>query len=87
MECMFEKNVRSNYLSSKNRMYTVLISFNMDTKQGHMTCGNRLAIEREGSFQKFASFEEEFHLFCLGLLGSSKTSSCCLTLEKMTPAH
>ena len=27
----------------------------MDGKRGHVTCGNRLAIERQESFQKFAS--------------------------------
>ena len=31
----------------------------MDGKRGHVTCGNRLAIERQESFQKFASLEEE----------------------------
>ena len=40
----------------------------MDGKRGHMTCGNRLAIERQESFKKFASLEEEL-LLCLGLLG------------------
>ena len=59
----------------------------MDRKRGHVTCGNRLAIEREESFKKFASFEEELHLLCLGLLEFSKTSSCGLILEKMTPAQ
>ena len=39
----------------------------MDGKQGHVTCGNRLAIEREESFQKFESLEEEL-LLCSGLL-------------------
>ena len=34
----------------------------MDGKQGHVTCGNRLAIERQESFQKFASLEEELLL-------------------------
>ena len=47
----------------------------MDWKRGHVTCGNRLAIERQESFQKFASFEfEEELLLCLGLLGSYKIS-------------
>ena len=31
----------------------------MDGKRGHVTCGNRLAIERQESFQKLASLEEE----------------------------
>ena len=34
----------------------------MDGKLGHVTCGNRLAIERQESFQKFASLEEELLL-------------------------
>ena len=34
----------------------------MDGKRGHMTCGNRLAIERQESFQKFASLQEELLL-------------------------
>ena len=59
----------------------------MDRKRGHVTCENRLAIEGKESFQKFATFEEELNLPCLGLLGSSKTSSHGLILEKMTPAQ
>ena len=31
----------------------------MDGKRGHVMHGNRLAIERQESFQKFASLEEE----------------------------
>ena len=31
----------------------------MDGKRGHATCGNQLAIERQESFQKFASLEEK----------------------------
>ena len=31
-------------------------------KRGHVTRGNRLAIERQESFQKFASLEEELLL-------------------------
>ena len=31
----------------------------MDGKQGHVTCGNRLAMEHQEAFQKFASLEEE----------------------------
>ena len=34
----------------------------MDGKRGHVTCGNRLAIECQESFQKFASLEEELLL-------------------------
>ena len=34
----------------------------MDGKRDHVTCGNRLAIERQESFQKFASLEEELLL-------------------------
>ena len=34
----------------------------MDGKQGYVTYGNQLAIEREGSFTKFASFNEELLL-------------------------
>ena len=40
----------------------------MDGKRGHVTCGNRLAIECQESFQTFASLEEEL-LLCSGLLG------------------
>ena len=40
----------------------------MDKKRGHVTCGNQLAIERQESLKKFASFAEEL-LLCLGLLG------------------
>ena len=58
-----------------------------DRKRGHVTCGNRLAIEREESFKKFSGFEEELYLLFLGLLGSSKTSSCGLILERMTPVQ
>ena len=59
----------------------------MDRKRSHVTCGNWLAIERKESCQKFASFEEELHLLCLGLLGASKTSSCGSFFENMTPAQ
>ena len=34
----------------------------MDGKRGHVTCGNRLAFERQESFQKFASLQEELLL-------------------------
>ena len=34
----------------------------MDGKRGHVTCGNRLAIERQESFKKFASLQEELLL-------------------------
>ena len=34
----------------------------MDGKRGHVTCGNRLAIERQESFQKFARLQEELLL-------------------------
>ena len=34
----------------------------MDGKRGHVTYGNRLAIERQESFEKFASLEEELLL-------------------------
>ena len=34
----------------------------MDGKQGYVTQGNQLAIEREGSFTKFASFDEQLLL-------------------------
>ena len=34
----------------------------MDGKRGHVTCGNRLAIERQESFPKFASLQEELLL-------------------------
>ena len=57
----------------------------MDGKRGHVTCGNRSAIERQESFQKFASFEEEL-LFFSGLLGPYKISHG-LTWGKMTPAR
>ena len=33
-----------------------------DGKRGHVTCGNRLEIERQESFQKFASLQEELLL-------------------------
>ena len=39
-----------------------LLYLRMDGKRGHVTCGNRLAIERQESFQKFASLEEELLL-------------------------
>ena len=57
----------------------------MDRKRGHVTCGNQLAIEREESFKKFASFKVEL-LLCVGLLGSSRISHR-LIREKMTPAR
>ena len=57
----------------------------MDGKRSHVTCGNRLAIERKESFQKFASLEEEL-LLCLGLLGPCKISYG-LIWGKMTPAR
>ena len=34
----------------------------MDGKRGHVKCGNRLEIERQESFQKFASLQEELLL-------------------------
>ena len=43
----------------------------MDGKRGHVTCGNRLAVERQESFQKIARLEEEL-LLCSGLLGPYK---------------
>ena len=52
----------------------------MDRKRGHVTCENRLAIEREEVFQKFAIFEAELPL-CLDLLGSCKMN--ILIREKM----
>ena len=57
----------------------------MDGKRGHVTCGNQLAIERQESFQKFASLEEEL-LLCSGLLGPYKISHG-LIWGKMTPAR
>ena len=57
----------------------------IDGKRGHVRCGNRLAIEREESFQNFASFEEELML-CLGLLGSYSISHGLIS-GKMTPAR
>ena len=57
----------------------------MDGKRGHVTCGNRLAIERQEAFQKFASFEEEL-LPYLGLVGLYKISHG-LIWRKMTPAR
>ena len=52
-------------------IYETIDCSRMDGKRGHVTCGNRLAIEREESFQKFASLEEEL-LLCSGLLGPYK---------------
>ena len=57
----------------------------MDGKHGHVTCGNWLAIERQESFKKFASFEEGL-LLGLGLLELYKISHG-LILGKMTPAR
>ena len=57
----------------------------MDSKRGHLTCGNRLTIERQESFRKFASFKEEL-LLCLGLLGPNKISHG-LIWGKITPAR
>ena len=62
-----------------------LVWARMDGKRGHVTCGDWLAIEREESFKKFASLEEEL-LLCLGLLGHCKISHC-LILGKTTPAQ
>ena len=61
----------------------IIVYLQMDGKRGHVTCGNRLAIEREKSFKKFANFEEEllFHL-CLGLLRPYKISHCLIDLGK-----
>ena len=41
---------------------TTMDNLRMDEKRGHLTCGNRLAIERQESFKKFASLEEELLL-------------------------
>ena len=44
---------------------TVIAAMNylrMDGKRGQVVCGNRLAIERQESFQKLASLEEELLL-------------------------
>ena len=57
----------------------------MDRDRGHVTCGNRLAIELEESCQKFASLEEELQLY-LGLLGPCKISHG-LIWGKMAPAR
>ena len=56
----------------------------MDEKRGHVTCGNRLAIQRQESFQKFASLEEEL-LLGSGLLGPYIILHS-LIWEKMTSA-
>ena len=53
----YEINVSMNYLR-------------MDGKRGHVTCGNRLAIERQESFQKFASLQEEVLLRLLRPVGT-----------------
>ena len=51
---------------------SVMDYLRMDGKRGHVTCGNRLAIERQESFQKVASLEEELLLqsaqACVGTL-------------------
>ena len=57
----------------------------MDGKRGHVTCGNRLTIERQESFQKSASLEEEL-LFSSSLLGPYKISHCMIW-GKMAPAR
>ena len=57
----------------------------MNGKRGHVTCGNRSAIERQESFQKFASLVKEI-LLCLGLLRPYKISQG-LIWGKMTPAR
>ena len=45
----------------KKSFYTLKV-LTMDGKRGHVTYGNRLAIERQESFKKFASLEEELLL-------------------------
>ena len=73
-------------LSLRIFLLTIAMDYlRMDGKRGHVTCGNRLAIERQESFKKFASLEEEL-LFCSGLLGPYKISHC-LIWGKMTPAR
>ena len=42
----------------------------MDGKRGHVTCGNRLAIERQESFQKFATLQEELLILLLSAQAS-----------------
>ena len=64
---------------------TIMDYLRMDQKRSHVTCWNRLAIEHEESFQKFASLEEEL-LLCLGLLEPYKISHG-LILGKTTPAQ
>ena len=66
-------------------LMTTMGYLRMDGKRGHVTCGNRLAIERQESFQKFASLEEEL-LLCSVLLGPCKISHCSIW-GKMTPAR
>ena len=46
----------------ENGLYPIMDYLRMDGKRGHVTCGNRSAIERQESFQKFASLEEELLL-------------------------
>ena len=54
-----------------------------DEKQGHVTCGNRLAIECLESFQKFTCLEEEL-LSLLRPVGTLQ-DFVWLDLGKMTP--
>ena len=49
-------------IPTKNEVRITMDYLRMDGKRGHVTCGNRLAIERQESFQKFASLQEELLL-------------------------
>ena len=71
--------------TSISSLYFTMDYLRMDGKRGHVTYGNRLAIERQESFQTFASLEEEL-LVCSGLLGPYKISHC-LIWGKMTRAR
>ena len=55
-------HLRQSYSFGSVAVAGIMDYLRMDGKRGHVTCGNRLAIERQESFQKFASLEEELLL-------------------------
>ena len=59
----FRFNTRLIVMSGNQSVLSRTVDYlRMDGKRGHVTCGNRLAIERQESFQKFASLQEELLL-------------------------
>ena len=63
--------ILANLVHVAHLVHSTMDYLRMDGKRGHVTCGNRSAIELQESFQKFASLEEEL-LLCSGLFDPTR---------------